>query len=142
LDRGSSDEMPDFILNLLSNRSNSGNYSYERLVMNYTGELQYYRSSGVDQGNWSLIWRKPEDNCSIYNFCGNFGSCNINNRPFVCKCLPGFHPTNPGIGILEIFRVGAQEIRIHSLDEIRHLVLELKYDESGQPTYSFYPDNE
>ncbi|XP_059450898.1 G-type lectin S-receptor-like serine/threonine-protein kinase At4g03230 [Corylus avellana] len=65
--------------------------------MSYTGELQYYRSSGVDQlGNWSLIWRKPEDKyCSIYNFCGNFGSCNINNRPLVCKCLPGFHPNFP-----------------------------------------------
>jgi hypothetical protein len=94
--QGSSDEMPDDIYNLLSNKSNSGNYSYERIVMNYTGELQYYQSSGVDQGHWSLIWRKPDDKyCSIYNFCGNFGSCNINNRPFVCKCLPGFRPAIP-----------------------------------------------
>ncbi|XP_059450461.1 G-type lectin S-receptor-like serine/threonine-protein kinase At4g03230 [Corylus avellana] len=92
----SPDDTPNDIVSLLSNWSNIGNYSYERLVMNYTGELQYYRSSGVDQGNWSSIWRKPDDKyCSIYNFCGNFGSCNINNSPIVCKCLPGFHPTNP-----------------------------------------------
>ncbi|KAE7997184.1 hypothetical protein FH972_001839 [Carpinus fangiana] len=48
---GSSDEMPDGI-DMLTNLSNSGNFSYE--------------------------------------------SCNINNWPFVCKCLPGFHPTNQG----------------------------------------------
>jgi hypothetical protein len=88
--RGSSDEMPNFIELLLSNMSNSGNYSYERLVMNYTGELQYWKWD-VNKRNWSLLWKKPEDKyCGIYNFCGNFGSCNINNRPFVCKCLPGY----------------------------------------------------
>jgi hypothetical protein len=48
---------------------------------------------GCGHGNWDLIWREPEDECSIYNACGKFGSCNINNR-LVCKCLPGFQPTN------------------------------------------------
>ncbi|KAG2712328.1 hypothetical protein I3760_04G119900 [Carya illinoinensis] len=45
--------------------------------------------------HWSLIWSKPEDECGIYNYCGKFGSCNINNWPLLCKCLPGFQPTNP-----------------------------------------------
>ncbi|KAG6657876.1 hypothetical protein CIPAW_04G120300 [Carya illinoinensis] len=44
---------------------------------------------------WSLKWSKPEDECDIYNYCGKFGSCNINNWPLLCKCLPGFKPTNP-----------------------------------------------
>jgi hypothetical protein len=102
--------------------------------MNYTGELQYYRSSGVDQlGNWSLIWRKPEDKyCSIYNFCGNFGSCNINNRPFVCKCLPGFRPTYQKDWDSGDFSSGCTRNSNSAYEIRRHLVLELKYDESGQ----------
>jgi len=60
--------------------------------MNYNGELQYLNWD-VDKRNWSLIWREPEDECSIYNACGKFGSCNINNR-LVCKCLPGFQPSD------------------------------------------------
>ena len=100
-----SDEMPYVIAYLLSNFSKSvKNTNYTRLVMNYTddghrrlvmkynGELQYLNWD-VDQGNWSLIWKGPEDQCRIYNACGKFGSCNINNR-LVCKCLPGFRPTN------------------------------------------------
>ncbi|XP_059449678.1 G-type lectin S-receptor-like serine/threonine-protein kinase At4g03230 [Corylus avellana] len=88
--------MPREIEMLLFNWTDLRNFSYERLVMNNTGELQYYQSWGVDVGNWSLIWRKPEEQkyCSIYNSCGNFGSCNINNK-VVCKCLPGFQPNFP-----------------------------------------------
>jgi hypothetical protein len=41
-------------------RMNFTNDSYARLVMNYTGELQYLKWD-VDERNWSLIWRKPED---------------------------------------------------------------------------------
>jgi hypothetical protein len=72
---------------------NYTDYSHTRLVMKYNGELQYLKWD-VDKGIWSLIWKGPGDQCSIYNACGNFGSCNINNR-VVCKCLPGFRPTNP-----------------------------------------------
>jgi hypothetical protein len=57
--------------------------------MNYTGQVQWWDGN---KGNWSLIWGEPKDKCSIYNACGKFGSCNINNR-LVCKCLPGFQPT-------------------------------------------------
>jgi hypothetical protein len=100
----SSDEMPNFpnaVAKLLSNDSNcvtrtgntscSSGFSNTRLVMKYNGELQYLNWD-VDKQNWSLIWREPEDECSIYNGCGKFGSCNINNK-LVCKCLPGFQPT-------------------------------------------------
>jgi hypothetical protein len=88
---GNSDNMPNTIANLLSNFSNSSDFRFTRLVMNYTGQVQWWIG---DKGNWSLKWREPEDKCSIYNVCGKFGSCNINNR-LVCKCLPGFQPTNP-----------------------------------------------
>jgi hypothetical protein len=100
----SSDEMtnfPDAIANLLSNVSNcmnrgmytncGGVSSNKRLEMNYNGELLYLNWD-ADKPNWSLIWREPEDECSIYNACGKFGSCNINNR-LACKCLPEFQPT-------------------------------------------------
>ncbi|RXH68102.1 hypothetical protein DVH24_028249 [Malus domestica] len=43
---------------------------------------------------WSLIWSDPRDGCSLYNTCGNFGSCNSQNG-LVCRCLPGFKPTSP-----------------------------------------------
>ncbi|KAB2091216.1 hypothetical protein ES319_A03G176400v1 [Gossypium barbadense] len=62
----------------------------ERIVMNFTGELQYWK---FDWGmkDWSLRWWEPKDRCSRYNYCGNFGSCNINST-LPCKCLPGFKP--------------------------------------------------
>ena len=66
----------------------NSNDSYTRLVMNSTGELQYYQ-------NGDFTWMEPEDKCSIDNACGNFGSCNVNNK-LVCKCLPGFQPANQG----------------------------------------------
>ncbi|KAM1728314.1 hypothetical protein ACFX12_018827 [Malus domestica] len=44
-------------------------------------------------------WRKtellrhwPRGKCSVFNACGNFGSYNSNNRPLLCKRLPGFKP--------------------------------------------------
>ncbi|MBA0766164.1 hypothetical protein Gotri_015231, partial [Gossypium trilobum] len=62
----------------------------ERIVMNFTGDLQYWQ---FDRGmkDWSLTWWEPKDRCSKYNYCGNFGSCNINSK-LPCKCLPGFKP--------------------------------------------------
>ncbi|RXH89908.1 hypothetical protein DVH24_032265 [Malus domestica] len=42
---------------------------------------------------WSLIWSDPRDGCSVYNTCGNFGSCNSENG-LVCKCSPGFKPSS------------------------------------------------
>ncbi|KAK7849964.1 g-type lectin s-receptor-like serine/threonine-protein kinase [Quercus suber] len=103
----SSDRMPYPIANLLSKFStnaNSGffknqskivpsqNYSNARLVMDYSGELRYLIWD-TTKGNWSLEWKAPEDQCSIYNACGKSGSCN-NDNWFTCKCLPGSKPTD------------------------------------------------
>ncbi|XP_042976153.1 G-type lectin S-receptor-like serine/threonine-protein kinase At4g03230 isoform X2 [Carya illinoinensis] len=77
-------------IHLPTNRSSN----FTRLVMNNNGQLQYLAWNETKR-IWSLTWSKPEDECGIYNYCGKFGSCNINNWPFLCKCLPGFKPIDP-----------------------------------------------
>ncbi|KAA8524522.1 hypothetical protein F0562_010945 [Nyssa sinensis] len=78
---------------LLSNSSVPSDETI-RLWMNPSGQIQYFGWDNKN-GNWSSIWSAPgDDKCSLYNFCGNFGSCNSKNR-LVCKCLPGFKPNSP-----------------------------------------------
>ncbi|KAF5726432.1 serine/threonine-protein kinase [Tripterygium wilfordii] len=55
-----------------------------RLVMNFTGQIQIYMGD-------DLHWWAPRSPCSVYNLCGNFGSCNDGTQS-LCKCLPGFEP--------------------------------------------------
>ncbi|KAK8519071.1 hypothetical protein V6N12_012300 [Hibiscus sabdariffa] len=82
------------IFGLLNNLNFSGDdiqvHMNERLVMNFTGDLQYWKFDS-EMKNGSLIWWEPRDRCSKYNYCGNFGTCNVNNK-LPCKCLPGFKP--------------------------------------------------
>lgn len=97
------DEMPSSILYFLSNFTStvvhnnsvpyltSSLYSRTRLVMSLSGQIQYF-VWGTDKV-WSMIWAAPRDKCSVFNACGNFGSCN-NKNELVCKCLPGFKPTS------------------------------------------------
>ncbi|KAM3745120.1 hypothetical protein ACB098_06G101900 [Castanea mollissima] len=59
-------------------------FSFEASV-----NFDYDRRSDPDFDN-----AEPRDDCSVYNFCGKFGSCNPNNK-LVCKCLPGFMPDVP-----------------------------------------------
>ncbi|KAF3973133.1 hypothetical protein CMV_003419 [Castanea mollissima] len=68
---------------------NSSDFENARLVMNFSGKIEYWEQS--TNGTWSLSAAEPRNNCSVYNFCGNFGSCNLNNK-LNCKCLPGFKP--------------------------------------------------
>ncbi|VVA35917.1 PREDICTED: G-type lectin S-receptor [Prunus dulcis] len=65
---------------------------YKRTVMNFNGKIQFLNWLEQEK-RWSLLWTlEPRDRCSVFNACGNFGSCNSNNWPLVCKCLPGFKP--------------------------------------------------
>ncbi|ONI18607.1 hypothetical protein PRUPE_3G226300 [Prunus persica] len=65
---------------------------YKRTVMNFDGKIQFLTWLEQDT-RWSLLRTlEPRDRCSVFNACGNFGSCNSNNWPLVCKCLPGFKP--------------------------------------------------
>ena len=99
-----SDKLPDPIISLLSNCSRnvkptsknvfnlpitSIDNSRKRLVVNYTGEIQYWTEDKVK--GWSLTWREPRDNCSVFHYCGNFGICNSNYKQ-KCQCFQGFVP--------------------------------------------------
>ncbi|BFG30994.1 hypothetical protein CerSpe_172680 [Prunus speciosa] len=66
-------------------------YNYIRMVMSFTGVVQFLTWINHTK-QWNLLWKEPKDPCSVFNACGNFGSCNINNLSLVCKCLPGFKP--------------------------------------------------
>ena len=68
---------------------NDADFENARLVMNFSGKIEYWAQS--TNGTWYLADAEPGNNCSVYNVCGNFGSCNLNNK-LKCKCLPGFKP--------------------------------------------------
>ncbi|CDP20441.1 unnamed protein product [Coffea canephora] len=67
-------------------------YANTRLLMNSSGEIQFYR---WEQDGWSLMWKEPHDACSVYNPCGNYGSCNLKSGGLNCDILPGFKPVFP-----------------------------------------------
>ncbi|KAM5580824.1 hypothetical protein ABKV19_010169 [Rosa sericea] len=103
-------EVPPEVAGLLSNFSSSSSsstdtsrqsinftivdYNYTRLVIDFTGKLQF-STWNESKKEWFPSWSEPKDNCSKFNLCGSFGSCNNNNWPLVCKCLPGFKPKSP-----------------------------------------------
>ncbi|CAN1124011.1 G-type lectin S-receptor-like serine/threonine-protein kinase At4g03230 [Linum perenne] len=103
-DGSSSTDMPPTVAFFLSNftlknvrndsvpRITMTLYNLTRLVMSFSGQIQYLLLSS--EKTWSLIWGEPRDRCGLYNACGNFGSCNGKNE-LACKCLPGFHPVSP-----------------------------------------------
>lgn len=62
-------------------------FSNTRIRLDVKGELQYLSYNT----NRSKLWWEPKDKCSVYNACGNFGSCNLYNK-VACRCLPGFEP--------------------------------------------------
>lgn len=84
------DTLPFFVEEFLNSETVRGDYA-TRLVMNYSGEIQYYSLS--DGGSWSLVWSAPDDPCSEYNVCGKFGICNENGKD-LCECPLGFKPVS------------------------------------------------
>lgn len=64
---------------------------YSRLVMNYTGHLQYFSWRKVSK-QWVLEWEAPRDYCTEYHVCGSFRICNqTNDHQLSCSsCLIGF----------------------------------------------------
>ncbi|XP_027159122.1 G-type lectin S-receptor-like serine/threonine-protein kinase At4g03230 isoform X1 [Coffea eugenioides] len=73
---------------------NPSTFANTRLLMNSSGEIQFYSR---EQDGWSLMWKEPHDACSIYNHCGNYGSCNLKSGGLNCDCLPGFKPVFPDV---------------------------------------------
>nr|POE50664.1 g-type lectin s-receptor-like serine/threonine-protein kinase [Quercus suber] len=63
-----------------------------RLVMDLDGHIKLYKlDNDTAPASWSLTRMEPRDNCSVFNACGSFGSCNIEKSP-MCNCLDGFQP--------------------------------------------------
>ncbi|KAL0321180.1 UNVERIFIED_CONTAM: G-type lectin S-receptor-like serine/threonine-protein kinase [Sesamum radiatum] len=44
-----------------------------------------------ENDNWDVNWKAPNDDCDVYNKCGPFGLCYINDTP-ICSCLIGYEP--------------------------------------------------
>ncbi|KAL3624703.1 hypothetical protein CASFOL_031371 [Castilleja foliolosa] len=78
-------------------------YNNSRILMNYSGEIQYYNYYSSER-IWSLLWSAPLDQCSVYKACGKFSICNAENVP-VCTCLPG-------LLLLEMAAKGRQEYAV------------------------------
>lgn len=48
-----------------------------------------------DRGKWSIIQSHPSGDCDLYNLCGNFAKCDVNDSQ-KCICLAGFVPKDLG----------------------------------------------
>ncbi|GFP89528.1 g-type lectin s-receptor-like serine/threonine-protein kinase at2g19130 [Phtheirospermum japonicum] len=58
-----------------------------RFIMDVSGQIK--QLSWFDESDWNLFWSQPRQQCTVYAYCGAFGTCNENSLPF-CNCLPGF----------------------------------------------------
>ncbi|XP_042041969.1 G-type lectin S-receptor-like serine/threonine-protein kinase At4g03230 [Salvia splendens] len=100
------DTLPFFVGEMLSGSTKSGktnrfnislitpDFNNSRLVMNSSGQIQYYDRSNVV--SWSSVWPAPDDPCSVYNTCGKFGVCKSSGTSTMhnCTCPYGFTPVS------------------------------------------------
>ncbi|KAK8519070.1 hypothetical protein V6N12_012299 [Hibiscus sabdariffa] len=115
-------------------------YSDTRMIIGFSGQIQYFKWDS--EKIWSLIWAEPKDKCSIYNACGNFGSCNTNND-LMCKCLPGFSPSSPANWNNQDYSDGCtRNSRICNKNAKVDTFLSLKMMEVGNPDSQFNAKNE
>ncbi|XP_041004770.1 G-type lectin S-receptor-like serine/threonine-protein kinase At4g03230 [Juglans microcarpa x Juglans regia] len=119
------------------------NNGLRRLVMDYTGKLQFLWFIG-DQHKWFSIWSEPRDECSIHNACGKSGAvCNINNKIRRCKCLPGFKPHNPERWDSGVFSGGCSRISdLYCGEKERTAFLGLKMIKVSDESRPFAVENE
>ncbi|XP_027348568.1 G-type lectin S-receptor-like serine/threonine-protein kinase At4g03230 isoform X4 [Abrus precatorius] len=80
------DDMNNEVYNFLTAPNRSLNYDNKRLFINSTGFVQFLLLNNQKD---FVSWFQPNTTCMIYNYCGNFASCN-DNSDRLCKCLPGF----------------------------------------------------
>ncbi|KAL4361221.1 hypothetical protein GQ457_04G004880 [Hibiscus cannabinus] len=115
-------------------------YSDTRMIIGFSGQIQYFKWDS--EKIWSLIWAEPRDKCSIYNACGNFGTCNTNND-LMCKCLPGFSPSSPANWNNQDYSDGCtRNSRICNKNAKIDTFLSLKMMEVGNPDSQFNAKNE
>ncbi|CAL5200476.1 unnamed protein product [Lathyrus oleraceus] len=66
------------------------NSTISRFVMDISGQIkQLSWLENIKQ--WNLFWSQPRTQCEVYAFCGAFGTCTENSKPY-CNCLDGFEP--------------------------------------------------
>lgn len=65
-----------------------------RFHMDHTGQIKQYTWSPQAE-YWNTFWSQPENECKVYDLCGNFGFCNSGSLS-PCKCLTGFVPADNG----------------------------------------------
>nr|TKS16476.1 hypothetical protein D5086_0000023030 [Populus alba] len=147
--------MPDVIAYFLSNFTSSltsisvsnptsklngpnlslSDFSNTRIRLDVEGELQClsYNTS------WCKLWWEPRDKCSVYNACGNFGSCNLYNK-LACRCLPGFEPQSLENWKKKVFSSGCR--RSSDACGKKDTFLSLKTMKFGQPDSSLVIEDE
>lgn len=115
-------------------------YKNTRMVMNYWGQLRYLKMDS--QKKWLLVWVEPRDRCSVFNACGNFGSCN-SKYDSMCKCLPGFKANS-----VESWKGGdfsggcSRKTNVCSENAKSDMFLSLKMMKVGNPDAQFNAKNE
>ncbi|GFY88360.1 major facilitator superfamily protein [Actinidia rufa] len=69
------------------NDPRSGNFTFQQ----DQGSEKSYKIMNRSKIYWKSRETEPQDSCSVYSACGDFGVCNSKNL-VPCKCLPGFEP--------------------------------------------------
>lgn len=84
----------------------NGNFTYNnsRLVMNSSGEINFYSLN--NSGMWDSLWSAPE---SQYSPCGKFGICR-ENEELMCQCPPGYKPASSDDWNSGIFSGGCERV--------------------------------
>ncbi|GKV30851.1 hypothetical protein SLEP1_g39622 [Rubroshorea leprosula] len=82
-------EMPNYLLSIMF-KVRSLTLNTSRLVMNSSGQIVFQKWENIL--GWYSIWKGPEDECSVYQVCGDYGVCNSVPNELKCKCLEGFVP--------------------------------------------------
>ncbi|CAL0333898.1 unnamed protein product [Lupinus luteus] len=136
--------LSNFTLKISPNNSvpfiTSSLYIDTRMVMTHWGQLQYLKLDS--EKIWSLFWVEPRDRCSVFNACGNFGSCN-SKYDSMCKCLPGFLPNS-----IESWNAGeysggcSRKTNACGEDAKSDTFLSLKMMKVGNPDSQFNAKNE
>ncbi|WJX43814.1 hypothetical protein P8452_30867 [Trifolium repens] len=86
---------------LIRNKTIPMKYDNTSLFLDSTGVIQWLDNSVEgDDLSVRVRWKQPKTNCSKYNLCGEFASCNDNDYK-KCKCLPGFDDAGKGDSSLQ-----------------------------------------
>ncbi|KAK2433463.1 G-type lectin S-receptor Serine/Threonine-kinase [Trifolium repens] len=90
--------LTNFSLLIRNNKSIPVKYDNTRLFLDSTGMIQWVDNSVEGDSSVRVRWKQPKTNCSKYNVCGDFASCNVDDK---CKCLPGFVDAGKGDSSLQ-----------------------------------------